>query len=50
MIRRRSMRSATTPPKSEKTSIGPVDNRFRMTDLLVFAFENKKKLLAPLGD
>ena len=30
--------------------LGPVDGRFRMTDLLVFAFENKKKLLAPLGD
>ena len=33
-----------------RPSIGPVDNRFRMADLLVFAFENKKKLLAPLGD
>lgn len=30
--------------------IGPVADRFRMTDLLVFAFENKKGLLAPLGD
>ena len=29
---------------------GPVANRFRMTDLLVFAFENKVSLLAPLGD
>ena len=33
-----------------RPSIGPVDNRFTMTDLLVFAFENKKKRLAPLGD
>jgi len=33
-----------------RPTIGPVDNRFRMPDLLVFAFENKKKLLAPLGD
>ncbi|MET1060328.1 MAG: heme peroxidase family protein [Nocardioides sp.] len=33
-----------------RPSLGPVDNRFRMADLLVFAFENKKKLLAPLGD
>jgi hypothetical protein len=33
-----------------RPSIGPVDGRFRMADLLVFAFENKKKLLAPLGD
>ena len=30
--------------------IGPVAERFRMTDLLVFAFENKLSLLAPLGD
>jgi len=29
---------------------GPVADRFRMTDLLVFAFENKVSLLAPLGD
>ncbi len=29
---------------------GPVAERFRMTDLLVFAFENKASLLAPLGD
>jgi heme peroxidase len=32
-----------------RPSLGPVDGRFRMADLLVFAFENKKKLLAPLG-
>ncbi|WP_084652914.1 peroxidase family protein [Nocardioides insulae] len=30
--------------------LGQVANRFRMTDLLVFAFENKEELLAPLGD
>jgi hypothetical protein len=30
--------------------LGPVKNRFRMCDLLVFAFENKESLLAPLGD
>jgi hypothetical protein len=33
-----------------RPSLGPVTNRFRMTDLLVFAFENKLSLLAPLGD
>jgi len=33
-----------------RPSLGPVAGRFRMTDLLVFAFENKKRLLAPLGD
>ena len=33
-----------------RPSIGPVDGRFRMTDLLVFAFENKEDLLAPLGN
>ena len=33
-----------------RPSIGPVDGRFRMADLLVFAFENRKRLLAPLGD
>ena len=31
-------------------TLGPVDGRFTMTDLLVFAFQNKVKLLAPLGD
>ncbi|MDZ5619410.1 heme peroxidase family protein [Nocardioides sp. HM23] len=30
--------------------IGPVAERFGMVDLLVFAFQNKKSLLAPLGD
>ncbi|UUZ60784.1 peroxidase family protein [Nocardioides sp. B-3] len=29
---------------------GAVDGRFRMTDLLVFAFEDKENLLAPLGN
>ena len=29
---------------------GPVADRFRMCDLLVFAFENKVSLLAPLGN
>ena len=31
-------------------TLGTVPGRFTMTDLLVFAFENKVKLLAPLGD
>jgi hypothetical protein len=33
-----------------RPSLGPVAGRFRMADLLVFAFENKEKLLAPLGN
>jgi hypothetical protein len=33
-----------------RPSLGKAANRFRMTDLLVFAFENKLSLLAPLGD
>lgn len=33
-----------------RPSLGPVAGRFRMADLLVFAFQGKKKLLAPLGD
>ncbi|WP_217702456.1 hypothetical protein, partial [Nocardioides guangzhouensis] len=33
-----------------RPSLGPVTDRFKMADLLVFAFENKKSLLAPLGD
>ena len=33
-----------------RPSLGPNDTTFRMTDLLLFAFEGKKKLLAPLGD
>jgi Animal haem peroxidase len=32
-----------------KPSLGPNNNTFRMVDLLLFAFEGKKKLLAPLG-
>jgi hypothetical protein len=30
-------------------SLGPNGNTFRMVDLLLFAFEGKKSLLAPLG-
>jgi hypothetical protein len=30
--------------------LGPNANTFRMVDLLLFAFEGKKNLLAPLGD
>ena len=33
-----------------RPSLGPDDTTFRMVDLLLFAFEGKKKLLAPLGD
>jgi hypothetical protein len=33
-----------------RPSLGPDDSTFRMVDLLLFAFEGKKKLLAPLGD
>jgi hypothetical protein len=33
-----------------RPSLGPNNTTFRMTDLLMFAFEGKKKLLAPLGD
>jgi Animal haem peroxidase len=33
-----------------KPSLGPDDQTFRMVDLLLFAFEGKKTLLAPLGD
>jgi len=32
-----------------RPSLGPDDQTFRMADLLLFAFEGKKKLLAPLG-
>jgi len=32
-----------------KPSFGPNNNTFRMVDLLLFAFEGKKSLLAPLG-
>jgi hypothetical protein len=30
-------------------TLGPNNNTFRMVDLLLFAFEGKKSLLAPLG-
>jgi hypothetical protein len=33
-----------------KPSLGAKEGRFRMADLLLFAFEGKKALLAPLGD
>ena len=33
-----------------KPSLGPNNQTFRMVDLLLFAFEGKKTLLAPLGD
>lgn len=33
-----------------RPNLGAVDGRFRMTDLLMFAFEGKENLLAPLGD
>ncbi len=33
-----------------KPSLGPDNQTFRMVDLLLFAFERKKALLAPLGD
>jgi hypothetical protein len=32
-----------------RPSLGPDDHTFRMSDLLLFAFEGKKALLAPLG-
>ena len=32
-----------------RPSLGPDDRTFRMVDLLLFAFEGKKSLLAPLG-
>ena len=32
-----------------RPSLGPNNNTFRMVDLLLFAFEGKKSLLAPLG-
>jgi hypothetical protein len=35
---------------SFKPSLGPNDQTFRMVDLLLFAFQGKKNLLAPLGD
>jgi hypothetical protein len=35
---------------SWRPTFGPNNTTFRMTDLLMFAFEGKKNLLAPLGD
>jgi hypothetical protein len=32
-----------------KPSLGPDNKTFRMVDLLAFAFQGKKSLLAPLG-
>ena len=32
-----------------KPSLGPNNTTFRMVDLLFFAFQGKKTLLAPLG-
>ena len=32
-----------------RPTLGPNNTTFRMVDLLLFAFEGKKKLLAPLG-
>ena len=32
-----------------RPSLGPNNATFRMVDLLLFAFEGKKNLLAPLG-
>jgi hypothetical protein len=34
---------------SWRPKFGPDNKTFRMSDLLFFAFEGKKKLLAPLG-
>jgi hypothetical protein len=36
--------------KDFRPTLGEVDGRFRMADLLFFAFEGKKGQLAPLGD
>jgi hypothetical protein len=35
--------------QSWRPTLGPDNSTFRMVDLLLFAFEGKKKLLAPLG-
>jgi hypothetical protein len=32
-----------------RPSLGPSNTTFRMSDLLLFAFEGRKDLLAPLG-
>jgi len=34
---------------STSLTLSPDSSTFRMTDLLQFAFENNKELLAPLG-
>jgi hypothetical protein len=34
---------------SWRPTLGPSNTKFRMVDLLLFAFEGKKSLLAPLG-
>jgi hypothetical protein len=39
----------TLAPPFLFTRMGPVDTTFRMVDLLLFALEGKKSLLAPLG-
>jgi hypothetical protein len=35
--------------KAWRPTLGPNNRTFRMVDLLLFAFERKKNLLAPLG-
>jgi hypothetical protein len=35
---------------SWRPSLGPDPSTFRMVDLLLFAFQGRKALLAPLGD
>ena len=44
-----SVHSIVRSPEFRPT-LGAVDGRFRMTDLLLFAFEGQETLLAPLGD
>jgi hypothetical protein len=33
-----------------RPSLGPDENTFRMVDLLLFTFDGRTELLAPLGD
>jgi hypothetical protein len=33
-----------------RPNLGPNSTTFRMVDLLLFAFQGRKNLLAPLGD
>ena len=59
--RRRADRRGDDPPRhggqpfsivrdpAWRPSLGPDNTTFRMSDLLLFAFEGKKDLLAPLG-